>query len=487
MNSNNRPPIKRALYVLVLAVIAALLLAPLVVWAETATSDADTLRQEVIDLITKHHVSGVKRGALTMDDPAAIVASLEDPYSELFNPQQWKDFMNMLENNYVGIGVRIGLDDHGVYINEVFADTPALEAGLQAGDYIVAVDGKDAQGKSTDKLVTEITGEEGTTVTVTIERGSEQFDVTIARKEIHLPALSSHLFSNGTGYIRITSFSSDVDELFAEQLDEMTSGGLNALIVDMRNNPGGLLDSAGNIAKRFIKDGSLIYSRDRSGKETPYPVKGDKVVSVPLIVLVNGNSASASEVLAGALQDYGLATLIGNQTYGKGSVQSLFQLSGGSVLKLTVQEYLTPLKRPVNHVGLAPDVEVLGHTAQFITALQRSGDIDIRLELGQRALNINGLALNESFAVLRDNGKTYVPARVLAAIVDGEIAWDPQARSVVIAGDGGSQASFPMGSEGVYIEDGVSFLELEQFGRQFPLFGWQDGDGSLVLAEKAAR
>ena len=486
MNSNNRPPFKRGLYTLVLALIAALLLAPLVVWADT-TTDADTLRKEVIDLITKHHVSGVHRSTLTMDDPASIVASLDDPYSELFNPQQWKDFMNMLENNYVGIGIRVGMDEHGFYINEVFADTPALDAGLQAGDYIVAVDGASAAGKSTDKLVTEITGEEGTTVTVTIERGSEQFDVTIARKEIHLPALTSHLIPNRTGYIRITSFSSDVDELFTAHMDQMSKKGMSSLIIDMRNNPGGLLDSAGNIAKRFIKDGQLIYSRDRAGKETPYPVKGENVVTLPLTVLVNGSSASASEVLAGALQDYELATLIGSQTYGKGSVQSMFQLSGGSVLKLTVQEYLTPLKRPVNHVGLTPDVEVLGHTAQLITALQRAGDIDIRLELGQRSLTINGLDLNESFEVRRDSGKTYVPARVLAAIVDGAIEWDAHSRSVVIAGGDGVKASFPMGTDGVYITSGVSFLELDHFGRQFPLFGWHDGDGGLVLAEAAGR
>ncbi|MEX2415175.1 MAG: S41 family peptidase [Paenibacillaceae bacterium] len=445
-------------------------------------AETDKQKDEIVNLIINNHVSGIAKSQLNTENIDTIISSLGDPYTQYFTPDEWKQFMNMLENNYVGIGIRVGSDERGFYVNEVFPDTPALGAGMQDGDYIIAVEGKSTQGITTDELIAQITGVEGTEVQITIQRDTRKINLNMARKAIHIPALTSRLFDNGTGYIRVSSFSSDADELFAAELKEMQAGGLNSLVLDLRNNPGGLLDTAASMAAQFIKKGSLIHTVDRTKKETAYPISGTDPLTVPVTVLVNAYSASASEVLAGALQDYNLATIMGTKTFGKGSVQSLFTLSEGGVLKLTIQEYLTPLKHKVNQVGISPDLIVQGDVSQLVTALQHAGPIDIKLSLKPHSLSVNGQLFNDRFKVIRENGVTYVPSRVLAAIVDGNIAWEASTRSVRIEGQA-DEGAFLNGEQGFKLIDGVSYIELAHFQAQFPSFDWQDKDGQLLLLE----
>lgn len=445
-------------------------------------AETDKQKDEIVSLIINNHVSGIGKSELNTENIDTVISSLGDPYTQYFNPDEWKQFMDMLENNYVGVGIRVGLDEQGFYVNEVFPDTPALSAGMQDGDYIVAVEGKSTKGLTTEELVSEITGAEGTEVHITILREKKRINLTMARKAIHIPALTSRLFDNGTGYIRVSSFSSDADELFAVQLKEMQNKGLKSLVIDVRNNPGGLLDTAASMASQFIKKGSLIHTVDRTKKETAYPIIGEDPLTVPVTMLVNEYSASASEVLAGALQDYNLATIMGTKTYGKGSVQSLFELAEGGMLKLTIQEYLTPLKHKVNQVGITPDLNVLGDVSQLITALQHAGPIDIELTLKPHTLSINGQLFNDRFKVIRENGATYVPSRVLAAIVDGNIAWEASTRSVRIEGQS-AEGAFQAGEQGMKLEDGASYIDLAYFQSQFPDFDWQDKDGKLLLQE----
>lgn len=482
MLRNGKPIVRRIRpYVFMLFLLASLLILNSALSANTGF-DKESLKKEVIDLIVSHHVSGVEEKDLDTTDIDSILASLDDPYSEFFTPEQWNKFMDMLENQYSGIGVRIGLDDYGFFVHEVFPDSPAMKGGMQDGDYIVAVEGASTEGKTLDDLVAEITGEEGTPVRLTVERAGERIEMTLIRAEIQIPVLIGHRFDNGTGYIRLTSFSSQADELFAEKVRAMEAEGLSALVLDLRDNPGGLLDTAGGIAGLFIEKGQLIYMRDRSGTEVPHPVSGENPLDVPVFVLVNEFSASASEVLAGALRDYDIATIIGRKTFGKGSVQNLYRLPGGAGLKLTVQEYLTPKKQRVNQVGISPDIEVFGDTAQLITALQKAGDINITLELGKNELIVSGMKVNERFAVLREEGRVYVPSRVLAAVIDGEISWDPDSRSVIIA-QGDTNATFATDAEGVRVVSGTAFIDLELFERHFPAFDWSDGEEKLLLIE----
>jgi len=447
------------------------------------SADTDKQKDEIINLIINNHVSGIERSKLNTENIDTIISSLGDPYTQYFTPDEWKQFMDMLENNYVGIGIRLGQDEYGFYVNEVFPGTPALDAGMQGGDYIIAVEGKATKGITTDELISQITGVEGTEVRITIQREKKEIKLTLARKAIHIPALTSRLFDNGTGYIRISSFSSDADELFATQLKDMQSKGLKSLVIDLRNNPGGLLDSAAGMATQFIKKGSLIHTVDRTKKETAYPINGVDPLTLPVTVLVNEYSASASEVLAGALQDYNLATIMGTQTYGKGSVQSLFTLSEGGMLKLTIQEYLTPLKHKVNQVGITPDLNVYGDVSQLITGLQHAGPIDIELSLTQHSLSINGQSFNDRFKVIREQEVIYVPSRILAAIVEENIAWEASTRSVRI-GKQSDIGSFLAGEEqGLKLIDGTSYISLNEFKAQFPSFDWQDNNGQLLLIE----
>ena len=479
-----RAHVSRTLRILAVSATACTLLA-----GSTLSAAADknaAKKEEIVELIVGHHVSGVEKDQLNMDNIDTIIASLNDPYTQYFSPTEWDKFMDMLENNYTGIGIRVGSDDNGFFVNEVFPATPASEAGIQDGDYIVKVNGKSTEGKTTEELVAEITGLEGTEVAITIAREGKENTVKMKRKEIHIPALTTRSFDEGIGYIRVSSFSSDADELFSEEIDRLKADGMKSLILDLRDNPGGLLDTAGNMASRFIKKGNLIHTRDRSKTETPYPVKGNEPIDVPVIVLVNEFSASASEVLAGALQDYEIATLIGRKTFGKGSVQSLYELSDGSVLKLTVQEYLTPLKHPVNKIGLTPDIDVIGDASQLITALQQAGELDIQLELGNRGLSINGQSVTDNFKVLREKGMTYVPSRILAAIVEGEVSWDEADRSVVIK-NGKEEKEFNINSEGMKVENGVSYIALSRFQTQFQELVWTDHNGKLSLIENGRK
>jgi carboxyl-terminal processing protease len=446
------------------------------------SAETDKQKDEIVNLIINNHVSGIEKSKLNTKNIDTIISSLGDPYTQYFSPDEWKQFMDMLENNYVGIGIRVGSDEQGFFVNEVFAATPAMGAGIQDGDYIIAVEGKSTQGITTDELISQITGVEGTEVQITIQRNKKKINLTMARKAIHIPALTSRVFDNGTGYIRVSSFSSDADELFAAKLEEMKADGLKSLVVDLRNNPGGLLDTAANMASQFIKNGSLIHTVDRTKKETDYPISGENPLTVPVTVLVNEYSASASEVLAGALQDYNLATIIGTKTYGKGSVQSLFTLVEGGVLKLTIQEYLTPLRHKVNQVGISPDLNVRGDVSQLVTALQQAGPIDIQLSLTQHTLSVNEQSFNDRFKVIRENGVTFVPSRVLAAIVDGNITWEAGTQSVRIKGKE-DEGAFQAGEQGFKLLEGVSYIELANFKAQFPTFDWQDKDGKLLLLE----
>jgi len=453
--------------------------------AASATENYD-IKQEVIDLVLNYHVSGVQLEDLDTESIETVIASLNDPYTEYLSSDRWQQFVDSMENNYIGIGIRVGSNEKGFFVIEVFQDTPAEKAGLLAGDYIVAVNGMKAEGMTLKELVGYITGTPGTSVTIAVDRSGETLELTVERSGIHVPPLTAELMEPGIGYVRVTSFSSDVDELFFEEMERLQEEGMKALILDLRNNPGGYLDSAGRMAALFVDDGVLIYARDRDGREQTYVMRNMNPLDIPVFILINEYSASASEVLAGSLQDHGVARLVGKTSYGKGSVQSLFHLSDGSVLKLTVQEYLTPKRRPVNLVGLEPDVVVHGDVPQLIAALQLAGEVNVNIKLDAESLTINGVPVLDRFSVIRENGRVYVPARVLAALVEGIATWDAETRSVLIR-SAWVEAEYAVDSEGVLLRNGVSYIALNRFQTAFPSFAWIDEDGTVTLMEDGGK
>ncbi|MFC5448233.1 S41 family peptidase [Paenibacillus aestuarii] len=446
-----------------LALVSALLMATPV----SALAQEDLQTQQVREIIGKLHVSGVTVDQLANESIKQMIDGLKDPYTVFFSKEEMSQFNSSLENNYVGMGARIGLDDKGIYISEVFDGSAAQSAGLQRDDYLLAVDGVAVDPQSVDSARNKIIGEPGTKVNITVLRGDKQLTLELTRKAVNVPEVYSSSFSNGVGYIQITDFSSDADEDFAKQLSDLKAKGLKSLILDVRNNPGGLVDTAQNIAKQFVKEGILIHTKDRNGVDEPISFDGGTSLQIPVYILANENSASASEVLSGALQDYNVAKVIGMQTFGKGSVQQIYQLDGGSALKVTVEEYLTPNMRKVNKVGITPDVKVDGSAAQLITALHLSGIADVNVQVTKHTTLYNGVEMTTALGAFHENGKLYANTRALAALVGASITWNEANRTVDIADASGTHA-VPGQSDKLIIDNGTSYIDVSLFKEYFP-------------------
>ena len=290
---------------------------------------------------------------------AGVVASLGDPYSTYYTEEDLNDLMEQTEGIYYGIGAYVSLDVNTgmASISGVIEGTPAQESGLREGDVIYMVNDELMQGYELDEVVARIKGEEGTTVHLTIYRESEpdylEFDVE--RRKIESPTVTYELYEDGVGYIQITEFGDITVDQFTEAMAVLNGQGMKGLIIDLRANPGGNLSAVVDISRQLLPEGLIVYTEDRDGNRTEYSCDGKHEFDKPLVVLVNGYSASASEILAGAIQDYGIGELIGTTTFGKGIVQKVISLSDGTALKLTVSSYFTPKGNNIHGIGIEPD------------------------------------------------------------------------------------------------------------------------------------
>ncbi|MCS7464450.1 S41 family peptidase [Paenibacillus doosanensis] len=444
-------------------------------------TDADSSRiKEVLNLLEKNHVSAPNRTNLSDIAIESMVESLNDPYTVYFTADQLKQFNNALENNYVGIGIKVRSEDNNAYVTEVF-DGPAKTAGMLPGDRIAAVDGVSTEGKKLDEVTDKIMGPEGSKVSITVERNQQNIDLDMTRQTIQVPVVTHKMFDQGVGYIRVSGFSSEADEQTAAQLGELKQQGLTSLVLDLRDNPGGLVDTAQNMAKLFVKEGILIHTKDKNNVDEPVKFSGGTTQPFPLYILVNENSASASEVLTGALQDYNVVSkVIGRNTFGKGSVQTLFPLSNGGALKVTIEEYLTPKLRKVNKVGLKPDIDVDGEVPQLVTALQQAGVNTISVELNRRGVSINQIPVEDLFDVVRNDGQLYVPSRVLSSLLAGTVQWNAAAQSVDITANGETH-TFAASDGSLLLQNGSSYLNAERFKQYFPQLDYTDSGDKVDL------
>ncbi|MFH1711984.1 MAG: S41 family peptidase [Patescibacteria group bacterium] len=289
-----------------------------------------------------------------------LLESLDDNYSVFFDPQMAEEFDQELNGKFSGIGAEIDSRDDFIVVVAPLSDSPAEQAGLRAGDKIIAVDGEEIFGVSVNEAVYMIRGEEGTDVTLTIIREGvdEAFDITITRGEITIESVSWEVNDENIAIVEIYMFNEDTTPLFQEAVQDILTKDVEGIVLDLRNNPGGLLTEAINVAGFWINGKTVVIESVRDD-QTEYSAAGvAQLAGIPTVVLVNGGSASGSEILAGALQDYGVATLIGEQTFGKGSVQEYYEFADGSAVKITVSKWLTPNGRSINEVGIAPDIEV---------------------------------------------------------------------------------------------------------------------------------
>lgn len=292
---------------------------------------------------------------------SGLLNSLEDPYSVYYTAEEYEELMVNTSGTYCGIGAGVSQDlsTMEVTITKVYSGTPAEEAGLLAGDMIVSVDGLEAVTVSVDELVQHIRGEEETSVHMTIYRPSTQetLEFDVVRRYVELASVEGEMLENGIAYIEVLEFQSKTDEQFAAMVEDFKSQGMKGLIVDVRANPGGLLSSVVNMLDYVLPEGLLVYIEDKYGNREEY-TSDASCLDLPMVVLVDQNSASASEIFAGALKDYEYATLVGQTTYGKGIVQNIIPLEDGDALKLTTAKYFTPNGNYIHEVGISPNVEV---------------------------------------------------------------------------------------------------------------------------------
>ncbi|MFC0214728.1 S41 family peptidase [Paenibacillus chartarius] len=459
-------------------------LAPAAVSAEEESADQKLDRSAVLQLLSELHVSGTPRSALEGLSVPDMLELLKDPYTDYFTSEELSQFTDSLEQNYVGIGAVVGVDDVGVYIDRLIPGSPAESAGLQRDDYITAVDGNPVEGAdTTGEVVKQILGPEGTKVSVTVKRGDVTKEFSLTRQKIQLPPVNAELFQPEVGYIQVTEFSSDAGTKFAAKLDELLKQGAKSFIIDVRDNPGGLLSSAKTIVEQFVDSGVLIHTKDRNGVDEPVTLQGRKL-AVPVTILVNERSASASEVITGALRDYQIAAVVGTKTFGKGSVQQIYNLPSGGALKVTVQEYLTPKMTKVNHIGITPDIVVEGETAQLLAALRKAGLSELSIKDDKHRMFVNGVDIGDDMQVIREQGHVYAPTRTVTSLLAGTVTWNGETRSVDIAA-GGKTGQYSESSHQLVLRDGSSFIDLESLRSTFSELSYTDTNGTLTLSAKA--
>lgn len=344
---------------------------------------SDSVNTKLISIrsrIDTDYIGNVDENELTESAIKGYVNGLGDEYSEYYTKDEMQEFTSDVLGKYVGIGVYMTVDKNvnKIMVYNVMKNSPAEAVGLQAGDYIVAVDGTECTGDDFENTPDKIKGKEGTKVKITIERNGNKTDYDIERKSIEITRVASTMLDNEIGYIYISSFDGEVAKQFKNEYDSLVNQGMKSLIIDLRNNGGGIVTEATDIGDLFTNKGkTLLTEVDKQGDKETIDSKNDRTITMNTCVLVNQYSASASEILAGIMQDLvDNATIIGETTYGKGVIQTLYQLSDGSGLKLTTDEYLTPNGNKINKVGIKPDIEVKDYT--FKGTLDKENDTQLK-------------------------------------------------------------------------------------------------------------
>lgn len=317
--------------------------------------------QKYKEIIDKYYLGDLDEEKLKEGAIKGYIEGLGDPYTEYISADEMEDYLSDTMGNFVGIGIYMvkNTEKGKIQVLAPIKGSPAEKAGIQAGDLILTVDGVDYSADEMTIASNKIKGEEGTTVTIEVLRGTETKKYELKREKVKVNQVEGKVLSNNIGYINFTSFDETTADDFKTKFEELNKQGIKSLIIDLRNNGGGIVDQALQIADYVAdKDSVLLYEVDKNNKETVKKAKTDPIINMPIIILTNENTASASEILAGALKDLGKAKTVGTTTYGKGVIQQILKLSDGSGLKVTIEEYQTPNRNKIHKIGIAPDEEV---------------------------------------------------------------------------------------------------------------------------------
>lgn len=370
---------RKIINIAALAIAASALFSP--VSAEASSID------EARSIINSYYYREVGSDVLSRSSIPDIIDGLEDPHTSYMTKEQYESFIDSIESKFYGVGFYFEVVEQGILINSIIKNSPAESVGLQVGDIVVLADGTSLAGLSNEAAATAIRGPEGTTVRLGILRQGTRLDVSAVRGRVQVEYVSEGDYSEGSGYIRISSFGAETGRLFGELLGRQNS---DTLVLDLRNNGGGYMNAAIDTLGYLIPGELAMTTRNRvaSNKYTA-PEKADSTEK-PVVLLVNEYSASASEIVAGALKDYKRALIIGSKSYGKGTAQNFFNLSDGGVLKMTTMEFLSPLGNAINGIGISPDVEIAAKNVDKVADILRStGDNSHFIEIQGREYSVN--------------------------------------------------------------------------------------------------
>ncbi|XID94412.1 S41 family peptidase [Paenibacillaceae bacterium WGS1546] len=458
--------------------IAVLIVAAMLVLAAPAALAASASQiDEVRGLLEQYHLSKPDDAALADKEIEEMVESLEDPYTEYYDSNEWQAYNAELEQKFVGVGIVMREDKTGIYVEDVLSGGPAEAAGVQPGDLLVSADGTSFKGKTMEEVQETIRGEEGTIVSLRVSRDGKPLSFKIARKSIQIPVVTTRMLENGIGYAALSSFTSASGGEFKRELGKLEKNKLSALIFDLRDNGGGYIDAAREVAELFIEKGVLTHMRNRDGANENIELNGASK-PYPVYILVNGNSASASELLSAAMRDYGVAELVGSKTYGKGVVQSLLPVTGGGMLKVTVQEYYTPAGKKVEKVGLTPNVAVNGAAQQFISAFRLAGGKSLSVEAAGGIVTVNGVRMAQPGAVRQEKGVWQVEMKLAAELVGAKLAFKAGEYSLAL---GNTVRKIKTSDAQLTVKDGSSYVDVKWLNKQFAGFSYSASAEALKL------
>lgn len=326
------------------------------------SQDTDKKMSVLKGLIDENYLGEVDTEKLEEGIYKGFISGLSDPYSVYYDEEETRMLLETTEGEYDGIGAVLSQDIKTgiVTLVQIYDGSPAMEAGLKDNDILYKVEDLEVTGKDLTEVVSHIKGKKGTQVHLTVYRGDdrEEITVTAVRNTIEAQTIKYEMMEDQIGYVSVTEFDLVTYKQYEQALEDLKSQGMKGLVVDLRNNPGGNLSTVCEMLDLMLPEGLIVYTEDKNGNRQETKSDAERQFELPLTVLMNGNSASASEIYAGAIQDYGVGTIVGTQSYGKGVVQQIFDLKDGTCVKLTIAEYFTPEGRNINGKGITPDVEV---------------------------------------------------------------------------------------------------------------------------------
>lgn len=313
------------------------------------------------ELIQRYYLEETDEEQLAEGIYKGLLYGLEDPYSRYYTAEEYEAASMDTEGQYVGIGISMSLvKGKGALVERCYEGAPGEQAGLQAGDVIVKIDGEDLSDKTIEEISHMVKEATDSVVVLTIQRGEieELQELSVPVKDVELSTVEASMLQDGIGYLTISEFKGVTPKQYEKAYKELLDQGMERMIVDLRDNPGGLLSSVCDVLAWVLPEGVIVYTEDKYGERNEKLCEGEHPLEMPLVVLINGESASAAEIFAGAVKDYGIGRLVGTTTYGKGVVQTVTELTDGSAVKLTISQYFTPLGNTIHEIGVSPDVEI---------------------------------------------------------------------------------------------------------------------------------